>query len=419
MEGQPPLLAALTGAHFVQEHATFDLSDEFAQAVFAVDPTDPLFRSIDSNDGVGADFSVLRDHALIRIPVILPPNVTVDELGTDPDITMLPDGRIQVIVRRSSPHVLNVALKEPGTAPLGYHRGGGIMWDGRELELAHQAGSALNDHFQPTIPFTAQQRTDIANFQRSLFSSPELAEMARGGAEPGPPECPPHATAACLRGREFLIEQPMLSTDMAHRGFCASCHGGPMMMRTSPFNPLQPPYPPLPSGGCPCSNGQPPGPSGTCAPYVDMEGPIDYPGVGLVCLHRTSAMGGLQPTAELPFRTYRFATPAGEFVIHAHDPGRPLRTGDPCGEVPASCGLSPGVALPQFMIATLRGVSHRQRFLHDNVEATVHDQVDAVAVGSEQVALALRAFGDPNWEAFILSPGDVDDITAYILESHL
>src|SRR6185503_7947479 len=107
--------------------------------------------------------------------------------------------------------------------------------DGRELELAHQAGSARNDHFQPTIPFTAQQRTDIANFQRSLFSSPELAEMARGGAETGPPECPPHATAACLRGREFLIEQPMLSTAMAHRGFCASCHGGPMMMRTSPF----------------------------------------------------------------------------------------------------------------------------------------------------------------------------------------
>jgi hypothetical protein len=77
----------------------FDFTPADAQHLFLVDPTNPLFRSIDAECGVGSDYTTLRSKGLVRIPFVLPPNITVDE----PDGCMIhtnSDGTRTVFVLR-------------------------------------------------------------------------------------------------------------------------------------------------------------------------------------------------------------------------------------------------------------------------------------------------------------------------------
>ena len=65
----------------------FDFTPADAQALFAEDPTPPLFREIDQDpDG---SFTTLLNHGLVRIPFVLPPNMTVLEVPSVSDAHVL------------------------------------------------------------------------------------------------------------------------------------------------------------------------------------------------------------------------------------------------------------------------------------------------------------------------------------------
>jgi len=413
-DGLGPIAAALRGLRFVEEYATFDLAPAFAQEVFMLDPNDPLFRSLDANGGSGDDYSMLLNEALIRIHLTLPPNVTVDDCGQPgTDCIVMPNGQHRVTVLRSSPQVADTALLEQRDDLFGRTESG-LMWDGREHTLEHQAQSALGDHFETTHVLSPTESRAIAAFQRQLFTSVGTARMAAYDEDPGLPPC---TTPAECRGREFFVVQPISVNDMEHRGLCAACHSGPMLNRTSQFNPLQPPGIPLADGTCPCGPfGEHILPDGTCpGGHMPMEGPVDIGGGTQVCFHRVSAMTSEREREGMPQRTFRFAHPVwGNVAIRSHDPGRPLVTGDPCGDVPAACAVAPGATIVQFRIASLRGVGRRDRLLHDSAEHTLRDQVVSLQQAFMGFVPLFQAQGNPDAEAFILSDQDVDDITAYL-----
>ena len=92
------------------------ITPEFVQELFASDPDGPLFRSIDSDDGVGNSYERLKEHATVRVVLDLPER-TPSGLG----IRKCDDLTNQaVVMHRGSPSVFNVALEQH------------IMHDGRE-----------------------------------------------------------------------------------------------------------------------------------------------------------------------------------------------------------------------------------------------------------------------------------------------
>lgn len=160
---------------------------------------DPLFRSIDANDG-GEDFTHLRKHALVRVFIRLPTDAEgrkrvwpVD----DPEAT-------EVAVWRSTPTVLNTAF----TAP--------YQLDGRQPTLQSQALGALIDHARITVAPQSRFLDALAAFQETLFSSPQVAGLARALAEgQPPPPTDPELNELERRGKALFERH------------CAICHGGP------------------------------------------------------------------------------------------------------------------------------------------------------------------------------------------------
>ena len=53
--------------HEVDQFGT--ITPAFVQQLFAKDPSGPLFRPIDSDDGRGTSYKRLMEHATIRIPI--------------------------------------------------------------------------------------------------------------------------------------------------------------------------------------------------------------------------------------------------------------------------------------------------------------------------------------------------------------
>lgn len=404
------------GLDFVARFATFDLAPEFARELFQLDPNDGLFREIDSDGGNSTSYEMVQ-QGLIRIPMTLHPRVQVVGCGPENDCTVLPNGQHQIVVLRSPPTTMNTFLQEEAPGRVGM-----LMWDGREVDGAvTQAGSAFNDHFQRTETPTLQQLTDIANFQRNTFTDAASAYLAATGNDPGLPPC---TTPSECRGREFFVAQPILASDMGHRGLCAQCHTGPNLNRSSIFHRLQPPVAPV-ANVCPCQDGTMPV-AGNCGLSVPMEGPV-MTELGPMCMHRISA-----PNADPPNRpgfvdrtfVWTDVPGWGTRVMNAHDPGRGGITGDPCSEIPAQClvaSVNPanpaegGAALvPILRIASLRGAGRRTHFDHSNIALTHREQVEDVAEGFAQFAEGFRLQGDPNWSAFIMSEQDIDDAAAYL-----
>jgi hypothetical protein len=181
-----------------------------SQSLYVQDPCGPLFRSIDSDDGAGTNFTRLLRDTTVRIPIALPSNVTMDDA---------PSART-VVVNRAIPSTNDVGL-----LPF-------LMYDGRETNLSHQAVSAVHTHYQNTVEPTTAQADAIAAFQRDqLFSSPKLRAFAKYGTVP---QLPTGYTAAQQRGRLFFVGDHK-------RGLCAQCHDGPMLNVTNSFNPVAPP----------------------------------------------------------------------------------------------------------------------------------------------------------------------------------
>jgi cytochrome c peroxidase len=189
---------------------TGDVTLDHIRTRLLEDPSDPLFRAIDSDDGSGANYDRLLTHATFRVFVDLPSNI---RLADDP-------GATRVALFRSTLPTNNIALD-----PF-------IMWDGREPDLPHQAFDAFVTHSEITEQPTPEELTRIADFQeRRLFSSPALDRFAKGGPPPGLPE---GHTPSERRGRAFFIPTPGVVN-------CSLCHSGPMLNETLPSVPMQVP----------------------------------------------------------------------------------------------------------------------------------------------------------------------------------
>jgi cytochrome c peroxidase len=194
------------------ETGTFSLAE--AKDRFDDDPTDPLFRALDSDDGTGASYTRLLGFGTVFVHVPIAPGVVVTD---DPTAT-------SVRLERSVPSTVD----RPALDPV-------LMWDGRAPSLEAQALGATTTHMEATETPSAQNLSKIADYEKTLFSSQVLKKYAQGGPAP---VLPPGDTLAQKRGRLFFLDIPFSPPSL--HGFCASCHSGPMLDTTNQFNPLQP-----------------------------------------------------------------------------------------------------------------------------------------------------------------------------------
>ena len=189
--------------HELEQFGT--ITPQFVQQAFAKDPGGPLFRPIDSDDGVGTSYKRLLEHATVRIPIELPTHTASGRglrLCDDP-------ARTSIVVNRGNPSVFNMALEQH------------IMHDGREgASLETQAANAVKTHNQPARPLTSEEVAAIATFQRSLFSHEAVKAFLQNGKLP---KLPDGTTPSEKRGRAFFEPQRP----------CGVCHSGPMLNRTS------------------------------------------------------------------------------------------------------------------------------------------------------------------------------------------
>jgi cytochrome c peroxidase len=188
---------------------TGTISPEQIRTLARTDPHNPIFRSIDSDDGVGNSYTRLKTNATIRITLDLPPSIRLHDHPTQKTFTVF----------RSTPTFINSSLF-PRTDPTG----GNLMWDGRDANLQSQALDAVHSHDQNRIEPTARELDLIADFESVRFSSLQVDRFAHGGPAP---VLPAGYTASEKRGRAFFNPG----------GACASCHSGPMLNQALADNP--------------------------------------------------------------------------------------------------------------------------------------------------------------------------------------
>lgn len=178
-------------------------SQQIAQ-LYAYNPKDPLFRSIDADVVGGNTFNRLINDATIRVTIPLPPNVSI--VGSTARSVQL---------FRWIPSTLNSPSLENV-----------YMADGRFSDLAAQAGDAVASHYQPGRTPTSTETAAIASYEKALFSSAQLASFANGGPAP---VMPAGRTDSEKRGRVFFVDD---ATVLVPR--CIHCHSGPNLDQTSP-----------------------------------------------------------------------------------------------------------------------------------------------------------------------------------------
>jgi cytochrome c peroxidase len=176
-----------------------------AQARYAADPNDPLFRALDSDDGSGSSYQRLLTHATVLVGISLPPNV---KLSSDPEAT-------SATFERGIPSTLDTPALDPV-----------LMADGRAASLEDQAGGAILGHAQAPDAPADKAIAKIVEFEEKLFSSKQLKAYAEGGPAPVLPE---GSTDAEKRGRAWFDSS-------VPSGVCAHCHSGPMLNETNEFN---------------------------------------------------------------------------------------------------------------------------------------------------------------------------------------
>lgn len=177
------------------------------EAAFQADPTDPLFRALDSDDGLGLTYDRLRTHATIRVGINLPQNV---HLVDDPAAET-------VVLNRGVSSTIN----NPGIEPV-------LMQDGRNASLQEQAEGAINAHAEPGRQPRGWELDAVAAFQqlrRRFYSSDRLFDWALGYAPA--PTLPAGNTPSEIRGRRFF--EPNAG------GLCTHCHGGEALNATNEF----------------------------------------------------------------------------------------------------------------------------------------------------------------------------------------
>jgi cytochrome c peroxidase len=294
---------------------------------------DPLFRPIDADDfrsrgENAADYSNLRQHALIRIEMPLPPTIRLIDPETD-----LPSAETFVDVWRMVPTVNDVALTGPDGVnpwPRGPNHFGGYQLDGRLATLQEQALGALSTHAQGQHAPTQRMLDDLASFQRLQFTNDRvraLAEAVAAGETPLP-DPDPRLSALEERGKAVFVRA------------CGHCHGGPGL--STPQAPL--------------------------ARFHDIATqcprPVDT---------ATPARYAFEPCASglaRNVRTYSITLINGTVARRtSSDPGRALLSGFVGGAAPTD-------DWNKFDIPGLRGISKTAPYFHNNSAATLEAMVD-------------------------------------------
>jgi hypothetical protein len=322
----------------------FQLSPDSVEARFqwlqwrrAWDPNadDPLFRPIDADDlhinGVAAsDFRNLRENALVRVTIPLPPNIRLIDPATNQ-----PSSEVDADVWRMVPSVNNVKLTGPdertGLWPRGPNPDGGYQLDARMASLQEQALGALTHHAQIQSPPSQQMLDDLAAFQRVLFTNTRiraLSDAVDAGVFPLPDPDPPLSE---------LEQQGKVVFERA----CAHCHGGPG--QSTPQPPVVIRYADI--------NTQCPRPVDTVQPARFAFAP---------CPERLARNA----------RTYEVTLIDGTTVRRtSSDPGRALLTG-------FVGGLASRDDWNKFDVPGLRGVSRTAPYFHNNSAATLEEVVN-------------------------------------------
>ena len=347
------------------------ITPELVQALYKRDPNGPLFRPIDSDDGKGASYERLKQHATMRVVIDLPKR-SPSRLGLRRCDALDSE---QVTLHRGSPSVFNVALEQL------------LMHDGREgNDLVAQALSAVHAHAEPGREPTEDELTALAAFQSSLFSHAAIESMVK-----------PERTVDVLANQPVLtLPEGETPSEKRGRAFfnpdrqCGQCHSGPMLNRTSKFHP----------------NGV-----GLAVESSFAEQSPDNPNPKHQWCYVDLDTGELAPG------------PLGKteaFTMPVSDPGIGITSGFQEFQLPdGSPAMIPnelvvGIAGPLFKIPTLWGTPDTAPYFHDNSAKTLDDVL-------EQYNFMFsffpdQSFGlgcDPNAEV-CLSEQDKTDIINYM-----
>ena len=291
---------------------------------------DPLFHPIDANDfrvngDAASDYTNLREHALIRITLPLPPNMRL----IDP-VTNQPSDETFVDVWRSVPTISDVALTGPESGNPWFrepNRSGGYQLDARVGTLQEQAAGALLNHAQAQSPPPTQLLDDLAAFQRAQFSSPRVRALADALA----------AGEAELPDPDLPLDPVEQQGKAVFQRACAQCHGGP-------------------------SESNAPSP---IVRYHDIVSQCPRP----VDAQNRFAFAACSPSLNRNARTYEITVGAAKIRRTSSDPGRALLTGFVGGPAPQD-------DWNKFDVPGLRGIAGTAPYFHNNSAATLDDVVD-------------------------------------------
>jgi cytochrome c peroxidase len=331
----------------------FALLPASVEARFQANPQDRLFDPLDADDPTAAQptYNHLRKRALIRITLPLPPNIDlVDDAG---NVVTNPERKISVW--RGVPTVENTAL----TAP--------FLYDGRATTLQQQALGALRDHSAIKRTPAPHVLDDIAAFEKTVFSSHGVREVANALAEGKPAPDP---------DPRFSPGSPEALGKALFQTACAPCHGGPTGTQIVNRAVQDDFFPVLDANGSPEVTTLP---DGTIIPVLSHDHPNDdFLVLGISLLTYLTQIppdqGGIPNPDGLDFPHYRlrfytdgtraqkrFDLPPAPPLIGRNffpqaftvDPGRCIITGDP-------------LDFEAFDVPQLRGISHTAPYFHDN-----------------------------------------------------
>jgi cytochrome c peroxidase len=275
------------------------------------DATDPLFRSIDADDGAD-DFTLLRTRALIRVRVPLPSRV---RLTSDPSATHV------TLSRAVTP--LNM-LKHTGP----------YQQDRSAPTLEAQALAAINQHMEPAIQPSQAFLDSIAEFQRHLFSSAKVRKLSAAINLDRPlPDLDPPLSEFEREGKERFND------------FCGRCHGGPAQVQNLE-NRI---FPPFDGSRNPVSNNV----------VVSNPPPQGFP---------LSPIHG--PEFDLPTQWFTVDLPNGTSVnLESSDPGTVLTDAKSLETVAGNQVFN------RFDIPQLRGINQTAPYFHDHRAKTLEEVV--------------------------------------------
>ncbi len=332
---------------------------------------DPLFRPVDADDfrvngDSATDFTNLVKNGLIRVTMPLPLNVRL----VDP-VTGEVTNESTVDLWRAVMPIPNIAITGPdGVAPIwppaprppimgqdpnGPNRQGGYQHDGRFGTLQEQARGALIAHAQVSVEPPQRMLDDLAAFQKTLFSSAGVRQLAD----------------AILSGSSTFPDPDPELNELEQHGkvvfnrACAQCHGSTLH------------------------------PSGSTPEAAIVRPIVRYHNIQTPCPHPTT--DGYAPCPqrlERNARMYRITLANGTFqFVTTSDPGRLLLTGQP-----ADLGV--------MDITQLRGISRTAPYFHNNSAATLDGVLDHYDAFFRRVA---RLNPPPNLPPILSSNGLVVD----------